>query len=101
MSRLWRGTAFPAHAQPAGREIGLPGRRFRPVAAAFGFEARTIRTLEDLQAAAPLRRSPQGPVFMDCTPSADVAAPFMSEFYAFEHNPPTGPVSRALGASRP
>ena len=55
--------------------------RWRP---RFGFEARTIRTLEDLQAAAPLLRSPQGPVFLDCKLNADVAAPFMSEFYAFE-----------------
>ena len=62
----------------------FPDVDFAPVAAAFGFEARTIRTLEDLQAAAPLLRSPQGPVFMDCKLNADVAAPFMSEFYAFE-----------------
>jgi acetolactate synthase-1/2/3 large subunit len=62
----------------------FPDVDFAPVAAAFGFEARTIRTLEDLQAAAPLLRSPQGPVFLDCKLNADVAAPFMSEFYAFE-----------------
>ena len=62
----------------------FPDVDFAPVAAAFGFEARTIRTLEDLEAAAPLLRSPQGPVFLDCKLNADVAAPFMSEFYAFE-----------------
>jgi acetolactate synthase-1/2/3 large subunit len=62
----------------------FPDVDFAPVAAAFGFEARTIRTLEDLQAAAPLLSSPQGPVLLDCKLNADVAAPFMSEFYAFE-----------------
>ncbi len=62
----------------------FPDVDFAPVAAAFGFEARTIRTLDDLRAAAPLLRNPQGPVLLDCKLNADVAAPFMSEFYAFE-----------------
>ena len=62
----------------------FPDVDFAPVAAAFGFEVRTIRTLEDLQAAAPLLRNPQGPILLDCKLNADVAAPFMSEFYAFE-----------------
>ncbi len=62
----------------------FPDVDYAPVAAAFGFEARTIRTLADLEAAAPLLRAPQGPVFLDCKLNADVAAPFMSEFYAFE-----------------
>jgi acetolactate synthase-1/2/3 large subunit len=62
----------------------FPDVDFAPVAAAFGFEARTIRTLEDLRAAAPLLRNPQGPVLLDCKLNADVAAPFMSEFFAFE-----------------
>ncbi len=29
-------------------------------------------------------RDPPGPVLLDCKLNADVAAPFMSEFYAFE-----------------
>lgn len=62
----------------------FPDVDFAPVAAAFGFEARTIRTLEDLHAAAPLLRDPQGPVLLDCKLNADIAAPFMSEFFAFE-----------------
>jgi thiamine pyrophosphate-dependent acetolactate synthase large subunit-like protein len=62
----------------------FPDVDYAPVAAAFGFEARTIRTLEDLHAAAPLLRDPQGPILLDCKLNADVAAPFMSEFYAFE-----------------
>lgn len=62
----------------------FPDVDFAPVAAAFGFEARTIRTLQDLQDAAPLLRNPEGPVLLDVKLNADVAAPFMSEFYAFE-----------------
>ena len=62
----------------------FPDVDFAPVAAAFGFEARTIRTLADLEAAAPLLRNPRGLVFLDCKLNADVAAPFMSEFFAFE-----------------
>ncbi|HVZ10722.1 thiamine pyrophosphate-binding protein [Rhodopila sp.] len=62
----------------------FPDVDFAPVAAAFGFESRTIRTLDDLQAAAPLLQAPSGPVLLDCKLNADVAAPFMSEFYAFE-----------------
>ena len=62
----------------------FPDVDFAPVAAAFGFEARTIRTLQDLQDAAPLLRKPEGPVLLDVKLNADVAAPFMSEFYAFE-----------------
>jgi len=73
------------------RMRGLPEQKsvfpdvdFAPVAAAFGFEARTIRTLEDLHAAAPLLAKPEGPILLDCKLNADVAAAFMSEFYAFE-----------------
>ena len=62
----------------------FPDVDFAPVAEAFGFEARTIRTLDDLQAAAPLLRNPRGPILLDCKLNADIAAPFMSEFYAFE-----------------
>lgn len=62
----------------------FPDVDFAPVAAAFGFEARTIRTLQDLQDAAPLLRKPDGPVLLDVKLNADIAAPFMSEFYAFE-----------------
>ena len=62
----------------------FPDVDYAPVATAFGFEARTIRTLEDLHAAATLPRNPQGPILLDCKLNADVAAPFMTEFYAFE-----------------
>ena len=62
----------------------FPDVDFAPVAAAFGFDVRTIRTLQDLHEAATLLRKPEGPVLLDVKLNADIAAPFMSEFYAFE-----------------
>lgn len=62
----------------------FPDVDFAPVAAAFGFEAHTIRTLDELRALAPLLANPDGPIFLDCKLNADVAAPFMSEFAEFE-----------------
>ncbi len=62
----------------------FPDVDFAPVAAAFGFEAHTIRTLDELRALAPLLANPEGPIFLDCKLNADVAAPFMSEFAEFE-----------------
>src|SRR5262245_13348308 len=57
---------------------------YAPVAEAFGFQAATIRTLDDLQKAASMLARPGGPVFLDCKLNAAVAAPFMSEFHEFE-----------------
>ncbi|WP_395709742.1 thiamine pyrophosphate-binding protein [Reyranella sp.] len=62
----------------------FPDVDYAPVAEAFGFQAATIRTLEDLQRIAPLLARPDGPVFLDCKLNAAVAAPFMSEFHEFE-----------------
>lgn len=62
----------------------FPDVDYAPVAEAFGFQATTIRTLEDLQKIAPLLARPDGPVFLDCKLNAAVAAPFMSEFHEFE-----------------
>jgi len=69
--------------QPVGKSV-FPDVDYAPVAAAFGFEAETIRTLEDLARVAPKLRKPDGPIFLDCKLNADVAAPFMSEFAHFE-----------------
>ena len=55
-----------------------------PIAEAFGFQAATIRTLDDLKKVAPLLAKPDGPVLLDCKLNAAVAAPFMSEFHEFE-----------------
>jgi acetolactate synthase I/II/III large subunit len=69
--------------QPAGKSV-FPDVDFAPIAAGFGFEAETIRALDDLQRLAPRLRKPEGPIFLDCKLNADVAAPFMSEFAHFE-----------------
>ena len=52
--------------------------------AQLGFQAATIRTLDDLQKMAPLLARPDGPMFLDCKLNAAVAAPFMSEIHEFE-----------------
>jgi thiamine pyrophosphate-dependent acetolactate synthase large subunit-like protein len=62
----------------------FPDVDYAPIAEAFGFQAATIRTLDDLQKVAPLLARPDGPVFLDCKLNAAVAAPFMSEFHEFE-----------------
>ena len=72
-----------AHQQPVAKSL-FPDVDFAPIAAAFGFETATIRSLDELEAIAPLLQNPQGPVFLDCKINADIAAPFMSEFAAFE-----------------
>jgi len=69
--------------QPVGKSV-FPDVDFAPIAEGLGFEAATIRTLEDLRRVAPKLRTPDGPVFLDCKINADVAAPFMSEFAHFE-----------------
>ena len=62
----------------------FPDVDFAPVAEAFGFRAVTIRTLDELRALAPLLANPEEPIFLDCKINADIAAPFMGEFAAFE-----------------
>jgi len=62
----------------------FPDVDYAPIAEAFGFQAATIRTLDDLKKVAPLLAKPDGPVFLDCKLNAAVAAPFMSEFHEFE-----------------
>ena len=62
----------------------FPDVDFAPIAEGFGFQTATIRTLDDLRAAAPLLAKPQGPVLLDCKLNAAVAAPFMTEFAEFE-----------------
>ncbi|MGE3915764.1 MAG: thiamine pyrophosphate-binding protein [Hyphomicrobiaceae bacterium] len=69
--------------QPVAKSV-FPDVDFAPIAAAFGFEAETIRTVEDLRRIAPRLAKPEGPIFLDCKLNADVAAPFMSEFAHFE-----------------
>ena len=69
--------------QPAGKSV-FPDVDFAPIAAGFGFEAETIRTLDDLRKLARRLKKPEGPMLLDCKLNADIAAPFMSEFAHFE-----------------
>jgi len=62
----------------------FPDVDYAPIAEGFGFQAATIRTLEDLEKARPLLEKPDGPVFLDCKLNAAIAAPFMSEVHEFE-----------------
>jgi thiamine pyrophosphate-dependent acetolactate synthase large subunit-like protein len=62
----------------------FPDVDYAPIAEAFGFQAATVRTLDDLRKLAPLLARPDGPLFLDCKLNAAVAAPFMSEFHEFE-----------------
>ena len=52
---------------------------FAPIAQAFGFEAFTVRTLEELARLAPALKNPQGPMLLDCKINASVAAAFLME----------------------
>jgi len=62
----------------------FPDVDFAPVAEAFGFQAWTIRKLDDLRALAPVLAKPEGPILLDCKINAAIAAPFMSEFVEHE-----------------
>jgi len=62
----------------------FPDVDFAPIAEGFGFRAATIRSLDNLRAAAPLLAKAQGPVLLDCKLNAAVAAPFIGEIVEFE-----------------
>ncbi len=62
----------------------FPDVDFAPIAAALGYDAYTIRTLDELDALEATLANPEGPVFIDCKINADIAAPFMSEIVAAE-----------------
>jgi thiamine pyrophosphate-dependent acetolactate synthase large subunit-like protein len=57
----------------------FPDMDFAPVAEAFGFEAATVRTLDELRALAPRLSNPEGPIFLDCKINSAVMAPFLLE----------------------
>ena len=52
---------------------------FAPVAQAFGFDAFTVRTLDELAKLAPTLQNPKGPILLDCKVNASVAAAFLLE----------------------
>ncbi len=58
----------------------FPDVDYAPVAEAFGFRTATIRTLDQLHAAAPLLRSrDEGPVLLDCKINASICGPYIAE----------------------
>lgn len=63
---------------PVGLSI-FPDIDYEGVAAAFGFETATVRTLDELRALAPMLANPDGPVFVECKINASVVAPFLLE----------------------
>lgn len=50
---------------------------FAPIAQALGFSVATIRSLQDLEAAADLIRQPDGPVLLDCKINGAIPAPWL------------------------
>ena len=60
----------------------FPDVDYAPIAEALGYDAHTIRTLDELEALRPLLEKPEGPIFLDCKINADVCAPFLSEIAA-------------------
>ncbi len=63
---------------PVGKSVFLDVD-FAPIAQALGFHTATVRTLEELQAIAPLLQKPDGPTLIDCKINAAVMAPFLLE----------------------
>ena len=59
---------------------------FAPIAAALGFATATVRTMEELQALAPLLAKPEGPILIDCKINASVMAPFLLETVEHERH---------------
>jgi acetolactate synthase-1/2/3 large subunit len=57
----------------------FPDIDYAPIAEAFGFEAATVRTMDELKALEPLLSQPSGPVFLDCKINGSIAAPFLLE----------------------
>jgi thiamine pyrophosphate-dependent acetolactate synthase large subunit-like protein len=68
---------------PVGKSV-FPDVDFATVAEAFGFQAYTIRTLDELRVLGPVLSKPDGPILLDCKVNPEIAAPFMGEFSEFE-----------------
>lgn len=56
---------------------------FAPVAETFGFQAYTVRTLDELRKLGGVLKNPDGPILLDCKINASVAAGYHTE--TFEH----------------
>nr|WP_255520184.1 thiamine pyrophosphate-dependent enzyme [Ramlibacter aurantiacus] len=57
----------------------FPDVDYAHVAAGFGFQTATVRTLQELRALGPLLACPEGPVLVDCKINGAVAAGFLEE----------------------
>jgi len=57
----------------------FPDVDLAPVAEAFGFEAATVRTMEQLEAMASTLAKPDGPIFIDCKVNGALVAPFLHD----------------------
>lgn len=56
----------------------FPRTDFADIAAAWGMEARTVRSVAEVRALGPLLADVDGPVLLDCRVNSDVVAPFLS-----------------------
>jgi len=54
----------------------FPEVDFGPVAEAFGFQTATVRTMDELNALAPMLANPEGPILIDVKINGAIAAPF-------------------------
>ncbi|MDM0069996.1 thiamine pyrophosphate-binding protein [Variovorax sp. J31P207] len=60
---------------PVGMSL-FPDVDFAPVAEAFGFQTATVRTMDELNALAPMLANPEGPILIDIKINGAIAAPF-------------------------
>src|SRR5207244_13547386 len=67
---------------PVGKSM-FPDVDFASVAEAFGFQAHTIRTLDELRALGSVLSKPEGPILLDCKVNAEIAELFKSTLLAF------------------
>jgi acetolactate synthase-1/2/3 large subunit len=63
----------------SGTMAQFPDADFAEVAAAFGVESATVRTIDELRALGPRLASREGPLLIDCKVVSTVIAPFLSE----------------------
>ena len=57
----------------------FPDVDFAPVAAAFGFQTATVRTMDELLALAPMLAQPDGAILIDCKVNGAIPAPFLND----------------------
>jgi acetolactate synthase I/II/III large subunit len=67
-----------AHRQ-SDAQAQFPDIDFASIAASFGLETATVRSLEELRSNAHLLQNTEVPALLDCKINADIASPFMSE----------------------